>query len=82
MPLMLILDKQKAVEHLVALTTVSPEVAPQRPPARARGRARQKVATFEQAAPEAEMAQPPRRARTRAARPRTKMRPAPGATPA
>lgn len=82
MPLMLILDKQKAVEHLVALTTVSPEVAPQRPPARARGRVRQKVATFEHAAPAAETAQQPRRARTRATRPRTEMRPAPGTAPA
>jgi hypothetical protein len=44
---MLILDKQKAVERMVALTTGSTAAEPEQPPVRARGRAHQRVATYE-----------------------------------
>ena len=44
---MLILDKQKAVERMVALTTGSTEAEPEQPPVRARGRGYQRVATYE-----------------------------------
>lgn len=49
---MLILDKQKAVEHMVALTAGATGVEPEPQPSRQRRgvRARQRVATFERRA--------------------------------
>ena len=44
---MLILDKQKAVEHMVALAARGPALNPEAAPAASRGRAYTKVATYE-----------------------------------
>ncbi len=63
---MLILDKQKAVEHMVALTAGAPDVAPEARPARQlaraggrRSRSRQRVATFERRVAHIEPPPPP-----------------------
>ena len=49
---MLILDKQKAVEHMVALTAGAADAEPEPQPSRQRraGRVRQRIATFERRA--------------------------------
>ncbi len=44
---MLILDKQKAVEHVMALTLRTPAVAPEAQPARLHARTYHRVATYE-----------------------------------
>ena len=44
---MLILDKQKAVERMVALTSASTAAEPEQPPVRARARSPQRIATYE-----------------------------------
>jgi hypothetical protein len=48
---MLILDKQKAVERIVALTQSRPVVEAEDPPAATRPRAYQRVAVFERRTP-------------------------------
>ncbi len=44
---MLILDKRKAVEHMVALTAQHPDPAADESPGALHGRRRQNIATFE-----------------------------------
>jgi hypothetical protein len=77
---MLILDKQKAVEHMVALMAHSAgAAAPEERPAHSRARRRQKVAQFERLGSAIEDAPAPRRSR---ARTRASLHPAGGGTPA
>ncbi|MHB8514351.1 MAG: hypothetical protein ACYDCT_03050 [Dehalococcoidia bacterium] len=69
---MLILDKRRAVEHMVALTAQHAEPEPEEPQAARRGRHRRKIATFERragAAASSTGAQRPAAARGAAARP-------------
>lgn len=58
---MLILDKQKAVEHIVALTSAAPVAArPEKRPGRTRARSYHRVARYERKAA-ADGGLPPRR---------------------
>jgi hypothetical protein len=76
---MLILDKQKAVEHMVALAARYDGVPiPEERAPRQRGRSYQKVARYERRPPTTEDAPVGRRSRTRAG---VSLHPANGITP-
>lgn len=72
---MLILDKRKAIERVMALTTVSTAAEPEPAPVRTRRRTAQRIATYERQATPAEVgaaakvADAPRRERKRRVRP-------------